>query len=159
MEPVEYIFAPLDGVVTRVTEDGVITVYVSPTDSHVVYAPSTGKVTDVREVYGKWIRPGVFNVPDQEKTGRVITELTTPAGRVFEFWIEVGHGKYITDTVELNMPLGSHVVETRVVGRIIIGSLYELHLPSSKNGAFVPYAYVGESVNGGISAIGKYVRQ
>jgi len=122
--------APVDGLVTHVDRSrGTITVYVSPEDSHEILSPVTGKVVGLDTVEGTWIRPGVFNVPDQTKTGRLVVKMETRRGRrMVEFWIEVGHGRYITDTVLFRPGVGDESESGRRVGEIVIGSLYEMHL-------------------------------
>jgi phosphatidylserine decarboxylase len=125
----EIAFAPVDGVVIGVdARTRVITVYVSPTDSHVIFSPTDGLVTDTREERGLWIRPGTFRVPDQTKTGRLTIRMRTPAGNVYEYWIEVGHGRYITDTISLTAGRGSKLLARERIGEIVIGSLYEMHM-------------------------------
>lgn len=132
----EPVYAPIDGVVTAVDEtSGTITVYVAPTDSHVIYSPTDGVVVETREERGLWIRPGIFNVPDQTKTGRLVVRVRAGlSGREYEYWIEVGHGKYITDTVQFDASApGTPVSARRRIGEILIGSLYEMHLgPGAK---------------------------
>ena len=130
----EPVYAPIDGVVAHIDKNfGTITVYVAPTDSHVIYSPTDGVISYTREENGLWVRPGFFNVPDQTKTGRLIVGTRTKlSDREYEYWMEVGHGKYITDTVQFDASApGTRVVARRRVGEILIGSLYEMHLGAS----------------------------
>jgi len=125
------VHAPIDGVVTA-TDDaaGVVTVYVAATDSHVIYSPTGGVTAYTRTESGVWERPGLFRVPDQTKTGRLVVGVRTLAGRTYEYWIEVGRGAYITDAIrfEAGEP-GARVFSRQRVGEIVIGSLYEMHMP------------------------------
>lgn len=129
----ENVYAPIDGKVTHVdAENGIITVYVAKTDSHIIYAPTSGTLTNTVEENGLWVRPGTFNVPDQTKTGRLVLCMKTTNGRTYEFWVEVGHGKYITDTIRLDIRAGDTINEKSSIGEIVIGSLYEMHLKSCR---------------------------
>jgi phosphatidylserine decarboxylase len=146
----ENILAPMDGIVTRVDLDrGVITVYVAPTDSHEISSPASGMIHAMKTEHGRWIRPGIFNVPDQTKTGRLVVEMKTDGGKRFEFWIEVGHGRYITDTIRIDAALWERVSAGSRIGEIVIGSLYEIHLFDA-GGMFVSK---GDRVVGGNTII------
>ena len=145
------VLAPIDGIVTRIDRaTGTIEVYVSEKDSHVIHSPTDGTTAYTREENGHWLRPGVFNVPDQLKTGRLVVGVDTPIGRTYEYWIEVGRGKYITDSVKFEASgVGTRVYRGQRVGEIIIGSLYEMHLGTD---AKVTVS-VGSRVQGGTTGI------
>lgn len=144
---VECVHAPIDGTVTN-ADRGTVTVYVAPTDAHDIYSPVYGMITGFREESGEWTRPGTFNVPDQTKTGRLVIEMATDGGRRFEFWIEVGHGTYITDTIKITSRPGELLSKGTPMGEIVVGSLYEMHLGDAQI-----LAKVGNGVKGAVTPL------
>lgn len=162
----ETVYAPIDGKITHADEEtGVVTVYVSKSDSHIIYAPTSGTILYTVEEHGMWLRPGVFNVPDQTKTGRLVLCIRTTKGMNYEFWVEVGHGKYITDTIHMDVRQGDYLREKTRIGEIIIGSLYEMHLKmcrtATRGDALMPQHIntielvrgKGSTLKGGVSSI------
>jgi phosphatidylserine decarboxylase len=124
------ILAPLDGKVIGISDKkGIVTVYVAPEDSHKIYSPVSGKVVRFEEHYGEWIRPGYFMVPDQKKTGRLkVYFYDAKCREMIMLLVEVGHGKYITDTIRIDKMVGDKVQAGELIGEIIIGSLYEMRM-------------------------------
>jgi len=118
------ILAPIDGIVTTVdAAKGLIGVYVAPEDSHEIYSPIDGAIDRFETYHGRWIREmGSFRVHDQTRIGALLINFEP-----LTLSIEVGHGKYITDTVKIDAKEGEYLNVGQRIGHIVIGSYYELH--------------------------------
>jgi hypothetical protein len=91
--------------------------------------PIDGEIIRTSEEHGEWMRPGFFKVPDQTKTGRLMVYITSRIlHHYLSMWIEVGHGRYITDTIKLTTKRNELINAKSGIGEIVIGSLYEMHL-------------------------------
>lgn len=121
------VVSPTYGVVESLWDNGV-TVYIDPNlaelgipsskGNHDVFVPLSGKVDKVEWFHGSWNRK-VFQA-DVEKIAQVrftVEGLTT--------WLEVGHPKYITDRIrlDLNPQGGDEVKQGSRCGEIILGSM------------------------------------
>jgi hypothetical protein len=113
---------------------GIITIYLAQDDIHKVFAPLSGRVVHLQFCQGKIFRPELLFVADAHKDGRAIVTVQHPTDVCVEFWLEVGHGSYITDRVRLSqgnqtLEVDAQVHKGRQVGEILLGSLAEVHLP------------------------------
>lgn len=123
-----------------------ITIYISPKDNHTIYAPKTGKITNITHFNGKWIRK-VFQA-DVEKIARVTIEMDP-----IDFWIEVGKPLYLTDRIRVEKNIGDNVTKGEQLGEIILGSLAELHVKKGTFFILSPEIKEGKKVIGGQSIL------
>lgn len=141
------IVSPVYGEITSITNNS-IEIYISSSDNHNIFAPISGKITNINLDKGFWkreIQTKYFKTIEY-KTGR----LTVYIGDVY-FWVEVGKPKYITDTIRFDYNINDDIIQGQNIGEIIIGSLAKIYFPPDK----IKFndIYIGKKLEGGISEL------
>lgn len=135
----DHVLSPSYGTVASVNIiKGTITTYMNIFDNHELFAPMSGIISHIMRFQGKFSRPELTFLADNKKDGRVIVGIQDAENKI-EFWAEVGIRSYICDRIRLWDPnnvkeplmLDLPVQAGQHIGKIILGSLTELHLPPS----------------------------
>ena len=135
----DHVLSPSYGTVASVNiAKGTITTYMNIFDNHELFAPMSGIVSHIMRFQCKFSRPELTFLADNKKDGRVIVGIQDAENKI-EFWAEVGNRSYICDRIRLWDPnsvkeplmIDLPVQAGQHIGKIIIGSLTELHLPPS----------------------------
>ena len=146
------VVSPVNGVISDVdSRNGLIQIYISPTDNHTIYAPMTGRITNITHENGSWTKQ-VFQAYE-EKTARVTIEIDG----IMEFWLEVGKPTYITDRIRITKNVGDSIVQGEIIGEILLGSLSEVHL-LNRQFSVPNNVYVTKRVQGGVTVLAGYKR-
>ena len=112
-----------DNEITKNLFNRKIRIYIDREDNHEIYAPATGKITNISEEYGKfktvfpYLNAKEFKSDDMH-TGRIYFFMSIGIC----FAIEVGKPQYITDTVSLDIEEGDRIEVGEKIGEILIGS-------------------------------------
>jgi phosphatidylserine decarboxylase len=157
-----YVLAPTHGTITY-ADASRVTIYISTSDNHDIFAPVAGHVDSLTALRGYWRRP---TRPDEDPTGaqvfqayetkkgRAIAKMTeSVTGQPLEFWIEVGSG-YVTDRVLFRVKQNQTVLRAGArIGEIILGSLSEVHLPGGGRQSSQTLVKAGDIVIGGTTPV------
>lgn len=135
------IVSPVNGIITPMSNNKSIRIYISPTDNHDVFSPMDGVITNITTYNGKWTRQ-IFEAYI-DKIARVTIEINNSVN----FFIEVGYPEYITDRIRIRKKIGNRVSLGEHIGQIILGSMVELHL---QKGQF----YIPDYVRSGLEVVG-----
>lgn len=110
-----------DNEITKPLFNRKIRIYIDREDNHEIYAPATGRITNISEEHGKFKTVSPYTKKfksDDMHTGRIYFFMSVGIC----FAVEVGKPQYITDTVSLDIEEGDQIEIGKKIGEILIGS-------------------------------------
>lgn len=144
--PPEGIVSPADGIVKEIRDDGRtvrIAVFMNIHNVHVNRAPISGRITDIRHVFGGYV-PAFRK--ESERNERTYITLETPIGRVETVQIAGALVRRIVTYVRE----GDTIKKGQRIGMIRFGSRVDVILPSDRVKVI---AEIGDKVKAGESVI------
>ena len=131
----EIIVSPVGGNICCInSEEALITIFISATIKHEIFAPISGKILKLEACNGKISRPELlWFSADHEKNARLAINIQNDTVGIVQLWLEVGKS-WITDEIFLRVKEGDLVQQGEKIGELKIGSLGEVHFhPKLKN--------------------------